>query len=161
MIKLDISILYIVGLFLLLVLILSRYFFKPLLKILEERRAMVVGPREEAQQSLKEVEELTQQRESALASTTAESKRLKDERVQEGRQEGDKIIASTRTEAERLLSSAEKEIKGMVQEVEKDLEGMSGNFAHKIAESLLGRRLPVSPPDKKGGQKEKGPLRDR
>ncbi|MFB0518909.1 MAG: ATP synthase F0 subunit B [Acidobacteriota bacterium] len=159
MIKLDISILYILGLFLLLVFILNRYFFKPLLKILEERRAMVVGPREEAQRSLKEVEELTQQREKALASTTAESKQLKDERIQEGRQEGDKIIASTRTEAERLLFSAEKEIKGMVREVEGDLEGMSGNFAHKIAESLLGRRLPVSPADKKGTKGERPPQR--
>lgn len=155
MIKLDISIIFIIGLFLLLVLILNRYFFKPLLKILEERKGMVLGPREEAQQSLKVVEELTQQREGALASTRAESQRLKDERVQEGRREGDKIIASTRTEAERLLSSAEKEIKGMVREVERDLEGMSDKFALKIAENLLGRRLPVSPPDKKGTKGER------
>ena len=155
MIKLDISILYIIGLFLVLIVILNHYFFKPLLRILEERRAMVYGPREEAQESLKVVEELTQQRERAVASARAESQRLKDERVQEGRQEGDKIIASTRAEAERLLSSAEKEIKQMTREVEKDLERMSQKFAFKIAENLLGRRLPVYPPDKKGAKGER------
>ncbi len=155
MIKLDISIIYILGLFLLLVFILNRYFFGPLLKILQERKAMVVNPREEAQRSLKEAEEFTQQREKALASTTAEAQQLKDERVQKGRREGDKIIASTRTEAERLLSSAERDIKGMVREVERDLEGLSDTFAHKIAENLLGRRLTVSPPDRKGTKRNR------
>ena len=155
MIKLDISILYIIGLFLVLILILNRYFFKPLLKIMEERKAMVIDPREEAQQSLKVVEELTQQREKAMESARAESQRLKEERVQEGRGEGDKIIASTRAEAEKLLSSAEKEIEEMVGEVERDLEKMSSKFALKIAENLLGRRLPGSLSDKKGVKGER------
>jgi len=157
MIKLDISILYIIGLFLILVLILDRFFFKPLIKILDERRAMVVGPREEAQQSLKEVEELTQQRERAMASARAESLQLKEERVQEGRREGDKIIASTKAEAERLLSSAGKDIKKMVRQVERDLERMSHKFALKIAENLLGRRLPGSLSDERGAKGESLP----
>jgi len=157
MIKLDISIVYIIGLFLISVLILDHYFFKPLLKILKERRSMVVGPQEEAQQSLKVVEELTQQREKAMAAARAESLQLKEERVQEGRREGDKIIASTRAEAERLLSSTEKDIEEMVREVERDLERMSHEFALKIAENLLGRRLPGSLSDEGGAKGESLP----
>lgn len=155
MIKLDISILCIIGLFLITILIVNRYLFKPLLKIMEERRTMVVGPREEAEQSLKEVEELTQQREGAMESARAESQHLKEERVQQGRREGDKIIASTRADAEKLLSSAEKEIEEMVREVERDLEKMSSEFALKIAENLLGRRLPGSLSDKRGAKGER------
>jgi len=137
MIKLDytlvVTILYIVVLYA----FMSRLFFKPIARVLKERRQLIEGRLQAAQQSVAEADRKAHEYEQELKAARTETFRLqeaqrdkalaeKTELLNRAKADSDKTIQQTRT---RLLSEAEA--------AAKTLEGEVAGLAGKLTAVLL------------------------
>jgi len=137
MIKLDytlvVTILYIVVLYA----FMSRLFFKPIARVLKERRQLIEGRLQAAQQSVTEADRKAQEYEQELKAARTETFRLqeaqrdkalaeKTELLNRAKADSDKTIQQTLT---RLLSEAEA--------AAKTLEGEVAGLAGKLTAVLL------------------------
>ena len=124
-----------------LVLILNRFLFRPLGKILEERRAQVDGARRE----LEEAQALQERRladiEARLAETRKEAFAIRDRAQQEARDRFDERVKVAREEVRAEMEAAEKRIQATVDEERRKLDERATALADQLVERILGRAV--------------------
>jgi len=122
-----------------LVFILSRYLFRPLGGILEERRAKVDGARLE----LEEAQALQEQRladiESRLTETRREAFAIRDRAQQDARARLDEHVRVAREQVRSEMEEAEGRIKDSVESECRKLDDKARALADQLVEQILGR----------------------
>jgi F-type H+-transporting ATPase subunit b len=129
------------ALFIFLMIVLNKIFFKPFLRFLDERHNKISGDEEEAakllegveRQRLKFEEELNKGQLQALT----EKERIRDE----GLQEGKRLVDTTQKEVDEEIPTIKNHIAQESQQVLAELERRQGTMAQEIAEKILGRGL--------------------
>jgi F-type H+-transporting ATPase subunit b len=119
---------------------LERVFFKPLARILEERRKQTEGVRELAQRAFELAEKKTSEFEQALQLARADLHREHDKLRQQWIQEQTERIAQARAEADTQIEEAKREIAEEVRLAEADLAASVETLSRQIESSLLRRR---------------------
>jgi F-type H+-transporting ATPase subunit b len=129
--------------------ILRAIFFKPLLKVMEERDARTVGAKKAAEAAQAAAAEKAQQYQNALkqaraqvyAEQEAERKKLLDERAE--------LIKTARTAAAAQVAEAKERVSGEFAAARREIEATVGQLSGEIA-----RRILQSPPRPGGSARE-------
>lgn len=126
--------------FILLTLYLKRVYFRPLARILEERRKATEGVREIAQRAFEAADKKTSEFERALQIARAELHQEHEALRQKWAQEQAEAIARTRAEVDKQIEDAKHQIALEVERAQADLDLRVGELSGQIVNSLLRRR---------------------
>jgi F-type H+-transporting ATPase subunit b len=137
MISLDWTFFLQAGIFLFLVVFLSKVLFKPVVQVLEAREQMHKGPAEQAAKLKKDVEELRSEVNLAIDGAKEQADSIRSELVSEARQEESKILAENRKKVEEYLGQSREEIRGEFETASKSLQGEADRIGAVLAEKLL------------------------
>lgn len=124
-----------------LLLLLSRFTFKPLKRLMDEREQTIRGSLEEARKARDEARELLTRNEERLSQSRDEARRIINE--------GHKIVAQMKREAEergraeanQAVTQARTEIDREVQRSLTELKGTVANLSMRIARQVIKREL--------------------
>jgi len=120
---------------------LQRVFFKPLARILEERRKQTEGGRELAQRAFEAAEKRTSEFEHALQMARAEIHQEHEKLRHQWIAEEARRIAQARAEADQEIEQAKRQIAIEVEKAETDLAAAVDALSEQIVNSLLKRRV--------------------
>ncbi len=126
--------------FILLTFYLKAVLFKPLAKILEERRKATEGVRELAQRAFEEADKKTSEFERALQIARAELHQEHEALRRRWTEEQEREIASARAAADKQIEEAKRQI---AEEAERAQAGLNANvelLSEQMVRSLLRRR---------------------
>ena len=141
MISLDSSILYQVVIFVVLWLILSRLFFRPYLKILEEREQRTTGTLHDTDELEHEGARLKSEYEHKVAQAQSSGAAAKEAIMQQARQAREKILGDARNEATRNLEAVRQEIQRQMEHERRIAATEVRVLAHDMGSKILGRPL--------------------
>ena len=125
--------------FLFLIVYLNYVFFRPLAKILDQRKRETEGVRNLAQQAFESADKKTAEFELALQHARAEIHKHNEQLRQEMLKEQTDAIADARAEAERRIEEAKQEISQEIGQVEAELASKVETMANRIMDSVLRR----------------------
>jgi len=137
----NISILMQVVLFIFLMIVLNKIFFKPFLRFLEQRQEKIQGDEKEAARLQTEAERRRLQFEEGLNKGQLQALGEKGRIQDAGAQEGKVLVDKTQKEVDTELPQIKAKIDQESRQVSSDLERRQGAMAREIAEKLLGRSL--------------------
>ena len=127
--------------FVLLVFLLRRFAWKPLLGAIEARENSIRTDLERAEESRKEAEKLVQENKALVA----QARREHAEAVAAGRRDAERvkeeILEEGRKQREKLLQQASAQIEAELRQARKDLRGVAADLSIQVAEKLLARNL--------------------
>jgi len=130
-----------IACFVLLVLVLSKIAWKPLLKTVEERERAIKNDRQSAEAARAEAEKIKTEMESRLAALKAEIQRRLDEAKNVAEEEKDLLIEEARRSAGIIVDSAKKEIEAQKAEAIRDLKNKVVELSLLTAEKILMKHL--------------------
>ncbi len=127
--------------FLLLMFLLNRILFRPMLRILEERHQRTEGRRKQAEQIDAEAEAIWAQYTQRIQEAKAEADRIRSEIIRKAEAERQRLLADAAAESESRLNQIRAKIRAEADEARKALEAEARALAAGVAERLLGRKV--------------------
>ncbi len=127
--------------FLVLMYLLNRFLYSPVMKIMEERRAKIEGDLDHADREREKANELRQEYKTKLAGAEEEARRIIEEGYQKAQEKREEIIASARQEAKREQERARVEIARAQAEARAVLRDEISDLALLAAGRFLERKL--------------------
>ena len=115
-------------------------FFKPLARILEERRRQTEGVRELAQRAFEEADKKSAEYEKALQIARAQIHAEHEALHRQWSEEQAKMIAQARVEADRQIQEARRQIASEVERAQAELDSRVETLSNQIVNSLIARR---------------------
>ncbi|MFO8049840.1 MAG: hypothetical protein R6U29_12460 [Desulfosudaceae bacterium] len=131
--------------FLLLVFILNRLMFRPLLNTIKEREDHLTGLSDEIKTAEQKAEDLARQLKDHETAAQQEAQRLKKELEAAGSSQATEILNQSREESQAIKEEAQKEVKAHLEAARQDLHREAENICQEIMTTILGRN--VSAPD--------------
>ncbi len=123
---------------LILFLILKKFLFKPVKKVMEERQSQVTAIYADAENDRKAAADMKQEYESRMAAAREEADGLVRNAVQTAQRKSDSIIADANQQAAHLKQKAENEIqlekKQMLSDVKAEISDLAVSIASRIME---------------------------
>lgn len=127
--------------FLILVLLLGKFGFAPLVQVLESRERKIRESLEQAENARLEAERLLREYEEKLAEARKEAQKF----ISEGKELGDKlradIVAKSEEEGKRIIAKAEEQINRDVEQAIKELRTEVANLSVDLASKVIEREL--------------------
>ena len=117
--------------------ILGRLFFKPVLKVLEDREARTLGDEQRAHELKEEAKDLTHHIESQLRVARAEGIRKRDEIIAKAEREAHKILEHGQRQAAAKLKEGQLEIHRLKENAKKELVVETENLAEEAFRRIL------------------------
>jgi len=127
--------------FLLLIWILNRILYRPVLKVLNERESRISGAQDKAKKLIGQGEGLVADYEVRLRNTKIEAMALKTEIRKEAAVESGRIIDAARQQADGIVGEVRASMSTELEQVRRELEPHLGSLAGEIAEQILGRKV--------------------
>jgi F-type H+-transporting ATPase subunit b len=137
MLSIDATALVIFALVWVLVIILTRVFFKPLSRILDKRQAQLNRDREEAARALEAYERELQRVEEALKQAKAEAAALREKAEVEALREKSRMTAELQAESRAQLEKAREDLRRQVEQLKRELDGRVAEIAAEIEKRML------------------------
>ncbi len=135
----DITTLWVVGFLLLCTYLLNTLFFKPILRIIDERAAAVRGARELADSAAQKATAAAAEYDRKLNTARAEVYGQMDEMRKAALDKRADVLASTRATVEQELKTATARVQQESQEARAALDRDASNLAGAIVSRVLGR----------------------
>lgn len=137
MIKLDytlfVTILYVVVLYV----FMTHFFFKPIVKVLHERRRLIEGRIQAAQQSVAEADRKAGDYENALKAARAETFRRQELQREKALAERTELLSRTKTETEKTVQEARVRLLSEADAASKKLDTEVDSLARQLTTTLL------------------------
>jgi F-type H+-transporting ATPase subunit b len=130
-----------VALFIFLMIVLNKIFFKPFLRFLAERQEKIQGDEREAARLQAEAERRRLQFEEGLNKGQLQAQGEKGRIQDAGAHEGKSFVDKAQKEVDAEVPKIKAQIAQESQRVSVDLERRQGQMAKEIAEKILGRSL--------------------
>lgn len=127
--------------FLLLVFILTKYAYKPLLEILEKRKNKIASDLESAEQDKLMAAKLKQEYETQLAEARSQAQAIVDKANKLAEQTKEEMIQQARQEHERLLKAAQEQIEREREKVVKELRSEVVTLSMLAATKIIGENM--------------------
>ena len=125
-------------------LILKKFLFKPVQKVMTERQNQVDKIYSDADESLNSAREMKQEYEQRLASARQEADSLIKTATQNAQRKSDQIVAEANSQASHVKQKAEAEIaqqkKQMLQDVRGEISGLAVDIASKVVEREVNQK---------------------
>jgi F-type H+-transporting ATPase subunit b len=127
--------------FALLIPVLDRLMFKPLLAVLEEREQRIEGARARAEEVARDAAELALRHENAVREVRTASNAERQRGLEQARQQHQAAVGEARRTAEREMAAARVDVRAAVEAARGQLRLDAAPLAREVAERLLGRKL--------------------
>ena len=127
--------------FLILIVLLQRFLYKPLTQFLATRADGIKRSLEEAKAAREAAANAQQEYEARIASTRREAAALRESAVREVEEERQRLLKMSRDEAARLLTEAKAQIEQEVKRAKAELRAEVVGLSLGVAERLIGRSL--------------------
>ena len=137
MIDIDASFIAIFIIVWVLVFVLSRVFFNPLRKIMEEREAKVKGRQDAFQESTEVYEKTVYEIEERLKSARALSEQTKDSLKHEALKERERMLEEISTEYRSQVEKAQEQLEKQTTSLRRELGAEAKLLAERIEQKLL------------------------
>ena len=122
-------------------LILKKFLFKPVQKVMTERRSQVDRMYSDANESRSAANEMKQEYEHRLATARQEADTMIRTAAQTAQQKGDQIVADAKAQASYTKQKAEAEIELQKQQMLKDVQGEISDLAVSIASKVVEKEV--------------------
>lgn len=126
--------------FVLLTVFLKQFYFKPIARILEERRKATEGARELARQAFEAADQRTSEFERALQLARNQLHQENEAKRREWEQYEAQQLAAARAEAEARIQQARSEISAEVEQARSQLDSQVETLSERIVRTLTMRR---------------------
>ena len=127
--------------FLILLLVLWKLLYRPLVAKMEERSATIKRSLEEAQLARAEAQRQLEETAVRLRQAYAEAQAVRDAALKEAAEEQRKLAEAARVEAQRLVEGARVQLESDVRRARDELRRQVGELATAIAEKLIRKSL--------------------
>jgi len=124
-----------------LIFLLTFFLYKPLMNVLDKRRAMVQGDLEEAKKKKEESEELLRQYQQRLDNLRLEGRKIIDEARKEAAVEKEKMIEAAHHEAKVIVENAHLEVDSHVHQVRDEIKKEAAELIVGCASQVLEREI--------------------
>lgn len=141
MINLDRSLVVQAVNFLLLLLLLYKFLYRPLLRKLEERSTAIKKSLEEAQTARAEAQRQQEEHRARLEAAHAEAQAIREAALREAAAERQRLTEAARQEAAHVVEAARVEIAHDVERAKYELRKEAGDLAVLVAEQLMRKSL--------------------
>ncbi|MCK6604285.1 MAG: F0F1 ATP synthase subunit B [Ignavibacteriaceae bacterium] len=123
--------------FLLLLLILGKFAWKPILKALDERETNIKSSLEAAERAKEETRKLTDENQKILAQAMEEANKLREESRSQAESIKNDILAEAKKKSDEMLASATHEIEVKKQEALSEIKNQIADISIDIASKIL------------------------
>jgi F-type H+-transporting ATPase subunit b len=137
MLSIDISVIAIFTIVWILVLVLTKVYFKPVSRVMKERDDRLQQDRGSAQEALEKYDSILAKIEEDLKAAKSETREIREKFDREAQKEKEKMIEEVSLECRAQVDRARKELEKKVAQLKKELEPSSQELAEKIAKRLL------------------------
>lgn len=127
--------------FLILVAILTKVAYKPLMKTLEERQSKIAGSLETAENEKKAAEQLRREHQEQLNSARAQAQAIVEKAVKLAEESKEEILAEARAEHARMLKNARDEIAREQEKALAELRSEVVSLSMAAATKIIGANL--------------------
>jgi len=127
--------------FLILMFILNKILYKPILKVLDERDERIVGGREKAKELIVESDTILNSYNGKLQVAKIDALGTKNTARKEASDQANVIIGEARERAGGIISQVQQDMAREIERVKKELEPEVGIMAANIAQQILGRKV--------------------
>jgi F-type H+-transporting ATPase subunit b len=141
LINIDKSLLIQVVNFAILLFVLHRLLYRPLLAAMEERSSAIKKSLDEAQAARAEAARQQEENAVRLKAAYAEAAAIRDQALKEAGEEQRRLVEAARGEAQRMVESAKAQLDADVRKAREDLRREVGDLAVGIAEKLIHKSL--------------------
>ncbi|MDD6282422.1 MAG: ATP synthase F0 subunit B [Oribacterium sp.] len=137
MLRVDINLLFTIVNLLFLVFLMKKFLFKPVRRVLNERKAEIDATYQKAEETKLDAEKLKQQYESSMASIDAERQKTLNQARIDASHEYDEIIENANRKADKIIKDAgiqaEKEAAEKREKVQKEVAELVAEAAYRMA----------------------------
>jgi F-type H+-transporting ATPase subunit b len=127
--------------FLVLLTLLAKFAWRPLLQALEERQAQIRKSLDDAQQARQELERVQHESAQLISRARVEADAIVSQSRADAERLRQELRESARTEAATILRNAEKQIELQTLQAVRQIRSEAADLAVLIAEKLIGRNL--------------------
>lgn len=133
-----------VGSFLILLFLMTKFLFKPIQGLLEERRERIRRAIEDAERERQEAERLRSEYEQHLAQIEDEARRRIQEAMQEAYAARDELLAQARADAQRMLERVRRELEHEREKILIELRDFIADISIAVANKALRGLLDIN-----------------
>lgn len=123
------------------VFVLTKFLYKPILKILEERAEKVEAGLKAAEANLKASQEISQTEEAVIAKARLEAKKIIADAKKTATQEADKILTLAKTDAKKVLEVERKNLLSVIDTERQAFEKQLVSIVSQTTAKVLGDGL--------------------
>lgn len=127
--------------FLVMVFLLSKFLYKPILKVLEERKKKIAEGLAYSQKMKEEAEKSEKKRQEVINQAKEEARKIVEDGKKAGKKLEEEIIGKALTEANTILGKARQDLEREKLEMERDLRTKTVEIAQSWVEAVLGKVL--------------------
>jgi len=137
LLQIDLTFVFVFVSLWILVLILTRFFFKPYLKIREKRKKIIEQNERAHDQAVKEYEDHLSRIENSLKQARQESELIREKIVSGALKEKTELIDEIQTECRGQVEEARKALQDQVEKLKGELDLKAEDLAKKLEEKIL------------------------
>lgn len=137
MLQIDVSLIVVFLIVWVLVFFLSRLFFNPLRKILQERNEIIQGDSEAQRKSTETCEQTVNEIEERLKSARALSQQAMEKIEREAAAERERLLAEISEESRHKVEEAKKQLEDQIIGLKRKLESDASDLAERMERRLL------------------------
>ncbi|MFT5170749.1 MAG: F-type H+-transporting ATPase subunit b [Candidatus Marinamargulisbacteria bacterium] len=134
--------------FIVLIFLLNKFMYKPLLGYLEKRETAIENDLTEAKESREQAEAQLKEQRDLMQGARLEAKEIRQKAEEAMASDRNAAIAKTKEESERLVDNAKKEISLDFSRSKKELLATIGSLSVGLSEKILGRNLKAEDQEK-------------
>lgn len=134
-------IIWTIFIFLILLVLLRRFAWKPILAMIDERESAIQDSLERAEQAQAEAEERLQQYEQRLAEARREAREILNESRESGEKIRDEIVSEAQSQKQKMIEDAREQIEAEREKTVRELRDTVADVAISAASRILNREL--------------------
>lgn len=127
--------------FLLLMYLLNRLLFRPMLRVLEERSQRTEGRRKQAAQITSEGQALWDDYQKRLQAAKADADRTRTQVIRQAEAQRDRLLEDASAEADKAVAQVRARLRAESEDARKALRAQVGPLAAAVAQRILGRAV--------------------
>ena len=135
----DLSVLWVIGAILLLAVVLDRWLFKPILRVMRERETAVKSAIQMAEDAAAKAKSATAEFDQKIGVARTDLYKQMDERRKAGEAYRTELMARTREEIDKTLADARTELDSQTAQARATLDRDAEQLGREVADKVLGR----------------------
>ena len=139
MIKIDINLVFTIINLLVLYLLMKKFLFGPIIKVMDERKAMIDQQFAGAKEQEDQAKALKEQYEGALKSAREESFQIMEQARKEAKAQADKTVEDTQAKVSAMLAKAQEDINTERENAMRQMKDDVASLAMEAAGKIIGK----------------------